>query len=872
MLPIAALAARPVGRWLSGGRSSSSAPGVGGLAVAIRLAAAGHRVVVLERNDVVGGKLAARRHDGFSVRRRPVAADPAARLRRAVPRGRDDAGRRGRPRPPRPAVPLPLARRWPRSSCPTTATPRRTPSSSSRPAPARRGGASTSTAGGSGRSARGRSSPARWRARGSCCGGCARRRISSPSIRCARCTAAPRRTSPIPASCSGPGATRPTPARRRTGRRPRWRASRTSSRASGAGTRAAGSTPCGRRCSGVAVARRRRGPRRARGRADRHRRRCRHRRRARPTARRSPTGVVVANADAEHVYGDLLPDGRALRRVRRADRSTSGLVARRRRARADAGDRPPQRVVRRRRPRRVRRPRGRADGRTTRRSTPASRPSPTRPRRRAGAENWFLLVNTPAGASTSTPIDSGSCVLDRLAARGVDLRDRVVVVGHDHPRPTSRRATARRAGRSTARRRTVGGPRSCGPATVAPSAGCTSSAAPATPAAGCRSWRRAPASSPMIAADGVVVVRPLTVGPVAGRGGGRALASPVPPRRRPAVVAAGRATPGRGSASSSRPGTRRRRIGPLLDAVVGAPGVAEVIVVDDESERRHGRRGPPGGRHRGRRAPAAGRLGRQGVGAAAGARRRRSGEWVVLLDADTRPSPALPAALVARAVADGLDLLTVAGRFECPTAPLRWLHPALLTTLVYRGAPPGAAHPGPVHRRMGNGQCMAARRRTLVDAGGLRRRSPTTPSRTSPSCGRWRRPGSPSGSSTPPTLLTVRMYETARRGVARAGAGRCRCPASIRCRDGWASWRSSPWPRRCRSSASWRAGPTCSTSSSSPARLGTLVGTARGVPTAGRRLLAVADGRRRRRRRPGPRHRHPPPGLARPHVSPDRRR
>ena len=40
--------------------------GVGGLAVAIRLAAAGHRVAVLERNAVVGGKLARLRHDGFT--------------------------------------------------------------------------------------------------------------------------------------------------------------------------------------------------------------------------------------------------------------------------------------------------------------------------------------------------------------------------------------------------------------------------------------------------------------------------------------------------------------------------------------------------------------------------------------------------------------------------------------------------------------------------------------------------------------------------------------------------------------------------------------------------------------------------------------
>jgi dolichol-phosphate mannosyltransferase len=160
------------------------------------------------------------------------------------------------------------------------------------------------------------------------------------------------------------------------------------------------------------------------------------------------------------------------------------------------------------------------------------------------------------------------------------------------------------------------------------------------------------------------------------------------------------------------------RIGPLLAAVVGAPGVTDVVVVDDESADGTvavataagarviaGRPIPPGW------AGKAWAL-EQGVGAV-------GGEWVVTLDADTRPSPALPRALVARAVADGLDLLTVGGRFECPTAGLRWLHPALLTTLVYRFAPPGAIDRGPVRRQVGNGQCMAIRRDVLLAAGGF---------------------------------------------------------------------------------------------------------------------------------------------------------
>ena len=62
--------------------------GVGGLAAAARLAAAGHEVTVCEQADVVGGKLgrlrAAHRRRHVPLRHRPVPADPAAGLRRPV--------------------------------------------------------------------------------------------------------------------------------------------------------------------------------------------------------------------------------------------------------------------------------------------------------------------------------------------------------------------------------------------------------------------------------------------------------------------------------------------------------------------------------------------------------------------------------------------------------------------------------------------------------------------------------------------------------------------------------------------------------------------------------------------------------------------
>ncbi len=158
------------------------------------------------------------------------------------------------------------------------------------------------------------------------------------------------------------------------------------------------------------------------------------------------------------------------------------------------------------------------------------------------------------------------------------------------------------------------------------------------------------------------------------------------------------------------------RIGPLLDAIVGAPTVGELIVVDDQSSDDTSEIARASGADviAGRPLPDgwAGKAWalQQGVDAA-------TSEWVVTLDADTRPDPLLVSALVGRAIADRLDLVTVGGRFDCPTAGTRWLHAAMLTTLVYRFGPPGVkSSPG---RAMANGQCMAFRRTEFLDAGGF---------------------------------------------------------------------------------------------------------------------------------------------------------
>ena len=155
-----------------------------------------------------------------------------------------------------------------------------------------------------------------------------------------------------------------------------------------------------------------------------------------------------------------------------------------------------------------------------------------------------------------------------------------------------------------------------------------------------------------------------------------------------------------------------QRLGPLLRCLAAAPSVSEVIVVDDESTDDTAliARAATARVIVGRPLPAgwAGKAWalQQGIDAA-----DTSSTWIVTLDADTRPSPLLADSLVARMQADGVDFATVAGSFECPTAGVGWLHPAMLTTLVYRfGAPGTQRRPD---RLLANGQCMGFRRGTV---------------------------------------------------------------------------------------------------------------------------------------------------------------
>jgi phytoene desaturase len=132
--------------------------------------------------------------------------------------------------------------------------------------------------------------------------------------------------------------------------------------------------------------------------------------------------VVVANTDAEYLYSELLPDPRALRRTRRADRSTSGFVlcagvrgltpgithhnvwfSQSYRAEYDALDA------------------GRLADDPTIYACVSSVTDPSQAP--DGCENWFLLVNTPEGVDVDREGYS-ELVLERLRQHGIDLAPR----------------------------------------------------------------------------------------------------------------------------------------------------------------------------------------------------------------------------------------------------------------------------------------------------------------------------------------------------------------------------------------------------------------------------------------------------------------
>jgi dolichol-phosphate mannosyltransferase len=104
-------------------------------------------------------------------------------------------------------------------------------------------------------------------------------------------------------------------------------------------------------------------------------------------------------------------------------------------------------------------------------------------------------------------------------------------------------------------------------------------------------------------------------------------------------------------------------------------------------------------------------------GLEAGAR-ASTAEWIVTIDADVQPHPALIRSLLAHAGQEAVNVMSVATRQRLSGTGEGLIHPAMLTTLIYRFGIPGAStdRPGDVQA---NGQCFLVRRDVLEEIGGF---------------------------------------------------------------------------------------------------------------------------------------------------------
>ncbi len=95
-----------------------------------------------------------------------------------------------------------------------------------------------------------------------------------------------------------------------------------------------------------------------------------------------------------------------------------------------------------------------------------------------------------------------------------------------------------------------------------------------------------------------------------------------------------------------------------------------------------------------------------------------SSAWILTIDADVRPAPALVRSLLAHALRTEAAAVSIATSQQLSGTAEGIVHPALLTTLVYR-----FGIPGHVTRRVAevqaNGQCALYRREPLERSGGF---------------------------------------------------------------------------------------------------------------------------------------------------------
>ena len=92
--------------------------------------------------------------------------------------------------------------------------------------------------------------------------------------------------------------------------------------------------------------------------------------------------------------------------------------------------------------------------------------------------------------------------------------------------------------------------------------------------------------------------------------------------------------------------------------------------------------------------------------------------WILTIDADVRPKPGLASALIQRAATEDLAVLSGATRQRLSGAGEALLHPAMLTSLVYRYGIPGTGTTDP-DEVQANGQCMLIRRDALAAIDGF---------------------------------------------------------------------------------------------------------------------------------------------------------
>ena len=93
-------------------------------------------------------------------------------------------------------------------------------------------------------------------------------------------------------------------------------------------------------------------------------------------------------------------------------------------------------------------------------------------------------------------------------------------------------------------------------------------------------------------------------------------------------------------------------------------------------------------------------------------------QWILCVDADVRASPTLARALLAHAAKTGVSTFSVATRQQLSGKLEGLIHPAMLTTLVYRFGAPGTATRN-LHKVQANGQCFLSRRDALLRSAAL---------------------------------------------------------------------------------------------------------------------------------------------------------